>query len=612
MWQSCEHGDGISSIPRYVEVHAERLRRKYLAFIHDLAQTEISGKRVVDHFDMGDGFSLWWMTQLAEKSPFKSPRIYDCIRLMALEEMVVNISPFELVLFSSDRTLAQSMQRLCENLKIGFIWRRGVQPALHSLWVRMYRSLPHAVQGLISLRHIFRRWPLRRVTGPQWFQGANAIFICSYFIHLDPASCAKGVFYSRQWGKLQTHFNDSGRRFNWIHHFLFSEVVQSVNTALDWVSRFNSNASYQGNHRFLDTYLTWTNIGLVLKMWGKLNFVAWRLRGIPSAFCPVGSAVWLWPLLRSDWQTSLNGSAALNNCLWTTLFDAALRNVPHQPLGLYLCENQGWERALLRAWRKYGHGKIIAVQHATVPFWHLCYFDDPRTLKSEQPGAVPQPDVLAVNGLMAWTAFVDAGYPVERLAKVEALRYQDLARYVPCQATNHGRIPNGQDVQGVEIRIRVLVLGELAKTSMHHFLRILEGAFGSIADTHEFTFKPHPGYAVNMGDYPGITVNQTTEALEFILHKYDIALCANSTSAAVEAYVAGLPVIIGLDGSDFNLSPLRGRSDVRFVGSPDELADALHAIDRGYERRADHTEFFFLNPDLPRWNQLLSGERPFV
>ena len=75
-WRSYTQGALASSVPRYVEDHAEHVRAKYQAFIHDLGQRRIAGKRVVDHLDMGEGFSFWWMTLLAEKSPFKSPRSF--------------------------------------------------------------------------------------------------------------------------------------------------------------------------------------------------------------------------------------------------------------------------------------------------------------------------------------------------------------------------------------------------------------------------------------------------------------------------------------------------------------------------------------------------------
>ena len=78
----------------------------------------------------------------------------------------------------------------------------------------------------------------------------------------------------------------------------------------------------------------------------------------------------------------MRGSAAVINLLWIELFDQALRDAPRQDKGFYLCENQGWERAFIHAWRKHGHGELIAVPHATVRFWDLRYFADPRTVRS--------------------------------------------------------------------------------------------------------------------------------------------------------------------------------------------------------------------------------------
>ena len=60
------------SLPEYLETNAKILRSKYLQFIFDLGNQEIEGKSISQHLEIGDGLSYWWMTTLAEKSPFKS------------------------------------------------------------------------------------------------------------------------------------------------------------------------------------------------------------------------------------------------------------------------------------------------------------------------------------------------------------------------------------------------------------------------------------------------------------------------------------------------------------------------------------------------------------
>jgi surface carbohydrate biosynthesis protein (TIGR04326 family) len=606
-WQSYTEGSAISSIPRYLEDHAVRIRSKYLAFIHDLGERRIAGKRVVDHLDLGDGFSLWWMTHLAEKSPLKSPRIYDCLRLIALEEILANLRPSQLTLITGDRVLTQAMRRLCQNLRIGFRLRlRGESKRGWSLR-RFYDCLPFSVRGLLSFRHVLMRWPLRKLQRSQWFSGEKAIFICSYFIHLDPTLCAQGQFYSRQWEELPKALHENGKSLNWIQLFLFSAVVPDLATGLGWLRQFNHDARNQGAHAFLDSYVTCRNLLRVLKNWLWLNGVTWRLRGIRSVFYPDGSAVWLWPILRDDWHSSLNGPVAVSNCLWIALFDAALVDMPRQRTGLYLCENQGWEKALLRAWRKHGHGEIIGVQHATVPFWHLYYFDDPRSLTSKHVCALPLPDRLAVNGAAARQAFIAGYFPAERLIEVEALRYLNLSEILARGGQPYARQQALNRLGSEAARVNVLVLGDMVPTSMNHLLRLLEETCKFLPIGYRFTFKPHPGYSVSLSNYPGLEADETKQALGEILGAYDVAVAANSTSASVDAYLAGVPVIIGLDGDDLNLSPLRGRVGVRFVSTCDELVDALKTAGRGAEiAESDRREFFYLDHDLPRWKRLLA------
>jgi len=599
-WQSYAQGERLDSVPRYLEAHAERLRSKYLEFIHDLGEHRIAGKRVIDHLDEGEGFSFWWMTQLAEKSPFKSPRMYDCLRLLALEELLAELSPGGVTLASADPGLAGAMRRLCENLGLKF-WHRAMRASKRAWSLRRcYEALPFPMKGLLSLRHPLSRWVLRRTAHPPWFTEKGSIFFCSYFIHLDPLSCARGEFYSRQWENLPKVLHEDGRRTNWIQIFLSSAAVPDAATGVAWLEKFNADARNQGCQAFVDGYLTFTIVLKTLKKWLWLNTVSWKLRGIQSAFLVSRSAVWLWPVLRDDWRTSLAGPTAIGNCLWRELFDSAIGSMPHQETGVYLCENQAWERSFLHAWRKHGHGKIIGVQHATAPFWHLYYFDDPRTLSDRGGCAMPLPDCLAVNGPAARRAFLGAGFPAQKLVEVEALRYLNLR---PIAKEQGLKSPPTSAV-------RVIILGDMIPGAMRMFLERVAAAAKRLPAGYEFTFKPHPGYPVKLADFADLKASETTESLHRILDQFDVAIAANSTSAPIDAYVAGLPVIIDLRGDDLNLSPLRGEPGIHFVSSPAELVQALEAIRTGSASvSSDGDILFHLDATLPRWRALLTSSQ---
>jgi len=155
----------------------------------------------------------------------------------------------------------------------------------------------------------------------------------------------------------------------------------------------------------------------------------------------------------------------------------------------------------------------------------------------------------------------------------------------------------------------VLVVGDMIAASMDSLLRLLDDAVRLIPAGYEFTLKPHPGYAVDLSVFSGLKVTQTAQPLSELFHDCDVVLAANSTSAAVDAYVAQIPVIVAIDGASLNLSPLRGRPGAHFVSSARELADSLQSVANVTPDERRHEDFFFLSPDLLRWKRLLADVR---
>ena len=136
-------------MPRYLERHAERIRARYLAFVHELGETPVGGRRLVDHFTIETGFSLWWMNRIPEKSPFKSPRIYDCLRLLALEEILVARKVSSLTLHSADRDLMEAVGQLCSGLSVTYVRAPRSDPRQPWSVRGLYAALPQVVQGLL-------------------------------------------------------------------------------------------------------------------------------------------------------------------------------------------------------------------------------------------------------------------------------------------------------------------------------------------------------------------------------------------------------------------------------------------------------------------------------
>ena len=75
---------------KYLDNNSDQLRSEYIDYIYETGQLQVNNKRIVEYLEIERGFSLWWMTLLAEKSPAKSKVPLDCLRLLALNHFLLN------------------------------------------------------------------------------------------------------------------------------------------------------------------------------------------------------------------------------------------------------------------------------------------------------------------------------------------------------------------------------------------------------------------------------------------------------------------------------------------------------------------------------------------
>lgn len=594
LWRGyCESNAAGFSIPRLVEEQADALRARFLGWVHDLGEAHIGGKRLVDRLVLRPGFSYWWMTLLVEKSYAKSARLFDAVKLLALENLAADRSAGRIILASGDRTLIRAIRLWCDSAGLAFELRRSkTRDGSVSLARRFYRSLPHIVQAQIFLlRYLWQRWPLRKGGGPP--DPGSQLTIVDYLFHLSPRALTTGQFASNYWSDLVGTFVKGAVRVNWLHHYIRHEAVSSARQARSLIARFNMTGAETQSHTTLDSALGWPVIRRAMRDYSRLILAWLSLRRVRRHFRAMDSKVDLWPLFQQDWHRSLLGATAISNCLFLNLFERILGNRPRQAIGVYLQENQGWEMAFIHAWKAAGHGRLIAVPHSVVRYWDLRYFFDPRSYRRVRENNLPMPDLVAPNGAAAVAILRNGGYPEDKMEEVEALRYLYLA---------------DQPVRRVPVRtgttpLRVLVLTDYVPSVTRQQMRWLTEAARLLPMDTRYIVKPHPAHPVEAGDFPSQRLEITTSSLAELLADCDVAYTSNITAAAVDAYNAGIPVVSALDGGSFNMSPLRGLAGVTYITGSVELAHALrHASE---SRRVVTEAYLCLDKRLPRWRKLL-------
>jgi surface carbohydrate biosynthesis protein (TIGR04326 family) len=210
------------------------------------------------------------------------------------------------------------------------------------------------------------------------------------------------------------------------------------------------------------------------------------------------------------------------------------------------------------------------------------------------------PDIVALNGPAAKKAFRIGGYPMEKTTEVEALRYLKF-----------GALPLNRSMlkpSATQTKTRILVLGDYSQRHTEVQLQLLLRAMQvpGMRERVSITVKPHISNVIVPGDYPSLDFDVSMAPIVDLLAQCDLAYTSAATSAAVDAYCAGVSVAVFLDPEVLNQSPLRGWSSVYFVASPEDLIDAIGTAETGTRVYGRANLYFNLAQDLHAWKVLLA------
>ena len=596
LWQSYKLSSDKNevSIPQLVEDNSDHLRSKYLRLIYDLGEAEFKGKRVIDHLEILPNFSYWWMTLISEKCNYaKSQQINDMIKMIAFEEWFEKNNYQTVTLASSNRQLADAIYQMTNSLKIEFKWQKKTQHHKKGFLKSLYHSSPYFIQSLVwMVFYLTSHWKLKGTGVYDWKKSEAKVTFVSYLVNLNKESLSKGVFASNYWTDLLLLLEKQKIKSNWLHLYVKNDLLPTATSARNIIKRFNKKHDGAQVHVTLDSFLSIRLVFLVLKDWYRIL----RLSTIVSVPLRRKSGLY-WSFFEKDYLSSMIGSTLMSNLFFLHLSNEAMSQLPSQNRGFYLKENQSWEFGFIHAWRTANHGdNLTGIPHTTVIYWDLRYFFDPRSYEQKGNCTLPLPNKVGVNGKAAKNIYLEGGYPKEWLVEVEALRYLYLFN-----ANNK----KDKTMEGDKDKITLLILTDYLEENVEQQMNLIHDIPLSNNIGIRCLIKPHPACSVPFKTYSVPNVEITNAQISTLLGNCSLVFTSNVTSAAVDAYCMGIPIITMLNPKGLNLSPLRGYEGVSFISSSKELADCLDKINQLKIVEKQGKEYFHLNPQLPRWKRIL-------
>ncbi len=199
-------------------------------------------------------------------------------------------------------------------------------------------------------------------------------------------------------------------------------------------------------------------------------------------------------------------------------------------------------------------GCIRLALFTTISFFDLRHPNDKRIFSEPNESfSILLPDILALNGSAAGKSMLSSGYPSERIQIVEALRYLHLNPVVnpvvefPQQQAKRRKptllVVTDYQIQATVIQIRLLVqsIAQLTTDCSVHIL-----------------IKPHPSCPVDdiLDQYAKtLPVEVVNQPLDKLFSRADIVFASNTTAAALDTVLAGIPTIVALEPNTFNMRP---------------------------------------------------------
>jgi surface carbohydrate biosynthesis protein (TIGR04326 family) len=601
-WRDMVVSPGIISLPAKAEEQAVDLKRGFLKWLHDLGKADVDGQSLVSHLKIFDNLSFWWLTSIAEKSPFLCESIFQAFKLRTLEKIYADKHCQGLIYHGSNKPLHSALKKWSQDLGHSYKWVPSSTDSSvrtnHGFGRKIIRKLPHLLQGIAWLiKKWFDRW--RHVNSVQLDTDepdhTSRPTIVTFFpnVHMDQVE--KGAFRSKYWESFHNHLETKKIPVDWVWFYFGSKDLsfeKSVKLKDKCNQKPNSNQRYFLLEEFLSCGGLWKSFVLFLKLRRKAH----SLKHLHKAFYFPGSKINFFPIMEDDWNHSLFGIGAIEKIIWAVMFDAMAQKLPASPWGLYTWENQTWERALVSAWKRHRtKSKVVGYEHSSVRLMDLRLFSDPRTYEGKGIEEFPVPDMLGINSSKGLEWMRESGYPSDKTTRIEALRYFGL----------HGKYGSFRKPIVPTGRKLLMVAGILPEEARFQIQLLVQAdEQGGLEKYDQVWIKPHPGLTLDpiLKDLkPNFKFTIGTRPIIELMEQTDVVYCANSTGASLEAAWLGVPLIILAAMDSMNLNPLFGFPDQSFVKDCDELLAALKNP-KPIEMRKD---YFFLDEDLKSWKEIL-------
>ena len=532
---------------------------------------------------------LFYMTNFIESSLEKSLCYTSAIKLLALKTELEKKNIVSIDYLGDDFELSIAIKELCVSLGYNYVpSNKKLRTKIKLLLSLNNTFLKHYLRSLFTIIKVV----LKNIILSFFKKSSNTFkdstLIVSHFGNFSENKLKNKEWYSNYWTELPKLITGN---LNWIHILPSTKSILESYKYIKKLSIIKKNKI--NNHLFLHNFFSIKVLSGILINYFLIKIKFFSIEKKINICVKSQNNSYLWVFFIEKFRDAFIGSLSVYNLYYLKIFENLFSNIFYQKQCLYLLENQPWEKALIHNWKKNNNGKIIGVQHSTVRYWDLRYYDDYKT-KFNYSNLIPKPDLKTYNSVMHLNLLKKSKQSLSNCQLVEAHRYLHL--------NNLSRTYNIDSKQKF-----ILILGEINEDITKNILRIVSKAFTSIKRNYEIIFRPHPMTRLDLSNYQSLNLRSIeNKSLSQLLQITSLVISSSSSSSILEAVLKKVPVICVRDNYNLNLSPVKSIYKISYVNN---VKDLIKSVDELINTKIKHTrsdKYFILDSKFKRWKKVLN------
>jgi surface carbohydrate biosynthesis protein (TIGR04326 family) len=588
LWNSYKSSLDEISLLNYIDLNSEEIKSNYINIIESLSKIQMNSKtKLSDCFSIKNDFSLWWTTHIFEKSFYKQETINDVLKLIALKKLLIQNNTKNLYLESNSNKISKGIIDICNQLKINLIFQKKIIAQKNFLNLKRILKffLPYPIFSFFNfIKFLSIRFLLKKNNINKLKNLDKKYLFCTYFAYIDYKKLKKGLYSCDYWNQLIKNKQDQIKSSIFLHIY----VPNNKTNLRKSIKYFESiNKKKEIFHLFIEELFDVKILIKIIKQW--LIYLFTYKKEKKKIYNLLNNKIHTSHLFKEELKQALIGTDALVNLYYFFLFEKLSKLIKEPKKTFYLFENQGWEKSFVYNFKKI-KTNTIAVIHATIRYWDLRFSYNDRP---EYQNFLP--DFYTANGDDAYEKLITANFPINKIKKLEALRYINLVTKI-----------SKRDFSKNFKKNKVLIIGDHLKESNKNLSVSLNLINLQSAKNFSFTLKEHP--LTKMSHLLKVEFDKTEKDIFDLSDEFNIAIVGNTTSAIVDLYLLGFKIISILDDNQINLSPLKKNSDIFFLKDKSLLLDYLSKPDNIKELKSKKNNFFYSSKKFNMWDEILNYE----